>query len=473
MPTTFLAIGSTGLGKSTFGQLLCNVPTIVSSGTSSTICEATLYENNSFRYIDTPGFNDSGGTTDEETFHQILRLLQEHSENGVFEVHKILWFCAENERKAANLQNEAKFIQRLVEYVEEVGSANLWKNVIIITKGNFPEEGLANGPKSAAYDAMRTSMTKNNRTNVEDKDEFIVEDEFIIEGGEQIVDHFPCWIFDLKPGPNKFTKMKPEVRAHLNAYSKEEVVTALQGHIRNDTAIKIQFEEAYCTKCSEKGDPRLFIGRCHPLQARKHEIETERYHPKSADWQHKGKRIQRHWKPEDGEIPAEGKLVDGTTVGAVSSTLGSLGAGAYILNAAAAAQPGIIFGGTAIAGTIALPIVAAVGLAAAGGYCINEKLKENYKCPYCKKFYNEKGCLEECDDCGKEWDGKGCISKYLCCNKCEEEDGCTLRERCKNCDQTEYKLTTEGCIEYCQECNKTWGKAKGCDPNVEHDIIFD
>ncbi|CAG8503075.1 16099_t:CDS:1, partial [Acaulospora morrowiae] len=55
---------------------------------------------------------------------------------------------------------------------------------------------------------------------------------------------------------------------------------------------------------------------------------------------------------------------------------------------------------------------------------------------------------------------------------CDGEEGCYLRERCKNCNQTEHKLTTEGCIKYCQECNETWGETKGCDPNVEHDIIF-
>src|SRR5205814_367859 len=148
------------------------------------------------------------------------------------------------------------------------------------------------------------------------------------------------------------------------------------------------------------------------------------------------------------------KKVDGITAGAVSSTVGSIGAGACALNIAAAAQPGIIFGGGAIAGTIAFPIVAAVGLAAVSGYCISEKLKENYKCPNCKKGYNEKGCLEECDFCKGEWDGKGCISKYSCCNKLEGDDGCNVRERCKNCDQTAYKLTTEGCMEYCQKCNE-------------------
>ncbi|CAG8488433.1 1884_t:CDS:1, partial [Funneliformis caledonium] len=447
----------TGLGKSTIGQLLCNVDTKVNNGKDSTVCEATLFENEegTFRYIDTPGLNDSRGVTDEETFHEILRLLQKHSKNNFFEIHKILWFCAESIRKTANLQNEAKFIQKLADYIdEEKDSANFWKNVLIVTKGIFPSEDLAEGPRSAAYDTMKELM----------------DDDF-----ENIftVDHFPCWIIDLKPGNNKYTKLNPEDRIEwFNAYSKDEIGTALQNYVRKDSKIKIQFKKARCTKCDETGDPRLFISKCHPLpQEKRHEIKNEKYHPKSAVWHHAGNRIYRHWKPDDGEIDKH--KVDSSTVGVVTSTVGSLTAGGYALNIAAAAQPGIIFGGGAIAGTIALPIAAAVGLAAAGGYFVHEKLSEGYKCKFCNRQYNEKGCLEECDQCDKKWDEKGCILKYACCNKLEGELGCDLRERCMNCDQIEQKLTTEGCKEFCQKCDEEWGASEGCESNVKHDVVME
>jgi len=40
-----------------------------------------------------------------------------------------------------------------------------------------------------------------------------------------------------------------------------------------------------------------------------------------------------------------------------------------------------------------------------------------------------------------------------------------------NCEQTGYKLTTEGCMAYCQNCDKAWGASKGCDSDVDHDVI--
>ncbi|CAI2191875.1 7972_t:CDS:1 [Funneliformis geosporum] len=457
-PTTFLAIGCTGFGKSTIGQLLCDVDTDVKGVASSTLCEATLFENKdgSFRYIDTAGLNDSGGLTDEDTFHNILRLLQQHSKDNIFNIHKILWFCAESVRKTANLQKEAKFIQRLSDYIDkENDRAKFWKNVLIVTKGTFPLEDLNQGPISAAYDTVKEYM----------------DDDF-----ENIftVDHFPCWIFDLKPGDKKFSKMNPEDRIEMfNAYSKDEIKTALQKYVNNDSIIKIKFIKTRCKKCVETGDPRLFIDKCHPLtREKRHDIENEQYHPKPAEWQHVGKRIYRHWNQDDEVI--EKPKVDSSTVGAATSTVGSLTAGAYALNIAAAAQPGIFFGGGAIAGTIALPIVAAVGLAAAGGYFVHEKIAENYKCQLCNKKYTEKGCIEECDQCNKKWDNeKGCILKHACCNKPEEESGCNWRERCLNCGETDQKLTTDGCKEYCQRCEKEWGKSEGCESNVQHDIDSD
>jgi hypothetical protein len=180
MKKTILAIGSTGLGKTTMVRLLCEVDVDGSSGTKSATKEAKIYETDEFLYINTRGFGDSFGTKDEEIFHDMMRLFKRYGKNDIFDIDIILWFCCESGREMDHLRRVANFIQRFIEYTDGCKSVDLWKNVLIITKGTFPSDELIDDPRSAVKNACQAF------SNMQ-----INEDSFFGK-------HFPCWIYDIK-----------------------------------------------------------------------------------------------------------------------------------------------------------------------------------------------------------------------------------------------------------------------------------
>ncbi|GBB99768.1 hypothetical protein RclHR1_36260001 [Rhizophagus clarus] len=212
---TILAIGSTGLGKTTIARLICEANAEGSSGIESATKEAIIYETDKYLYIDTRGFNDSFGINDEEMFHEMMRLLQRHGKNNIFNIDMILWFCSESERMTNHLQREANFIQRLIEYTDECKPTDLWNNVLIITKGIFPLHELVDGPKSAAKYACRDFSNK--------KQIKFNENSFSVK-------HFPCLIYDIK-GITKenarWFKMNTETRFEHNCYCQDEIKSTL------------------------------------------------------------------------------------------------------------------------------------------------------------------------------------------------------------------------------------------------------
>src|SRR2546423_12912177 len=109
MVKTILAIGATGLGKTTMANILCDEVVDGSSGTESATKKTCMYVTDEFRYIDTRGFDCSLGTTNDEVFHNMMRYFQRHGENNIFNVDTILWFCSENERMTDRLQREANY----------------------------------------------------------------------------------------------------------------------------------------------------------------------------------------------------------------------------------------------------------------------------------------------------------------------------------------------------------------------------
>src|SRR6266540_1720158 len=117
-PKTILAVGGTGTGKSTFGQVVFGVNTEPGEGHASITKQTAFYENDQYKYIDTPGFSDSDGRDDTEIFRNILTLIQKNSTSNKFKVDVILWFCLESERCDQTLQRGANLIQKLVEYID-------------------------------------------------------------------------------------------------------------------------------------------------------------------------------------------------------------------------------------------------------------------------------------------------------------------------------------------------------------------
>src|SRR2546423_494683 len=148
---TILAIGGTGLGKSLFGEIVFGCNTKRKRGTERGTTTVEFQKNNKFIYVDTPGFNDTNGATDEDTFLKIMRGLEENSIRGVYEVNSILWFCGQEERECGSLQHQAQFIQRFFDYNHNKHSTgNPWESVLIVFKGNITKEACILGPQEAA-----------------------------------------------------------------------------------------------------------------------------------------------------------------------------------------------------------------------------------------------------------------------------------------------------------------------------------
>ncbi|PKY55058.1 hypothetical protein RhiirA4_474267, partial [Rhizophagus irregularis] len=147
MPKNILAIGTSGLGKTTFCRLLCDANVNGLGGPKSATQEIDIREGNGFCYIDTPGFDDSHGKTDEETFRKILSKFQTLSNNHQYQLDAVLWFCGPSERALEQYQKQAKFIQRFIEYTND-RPEDLWKSVLIVVKVDFSSK--ATGPKDAA-----------------------------------------------------------------------------------------------------------------------------------------------------------------------------------------------------------------------------------------------------------------------------------------------------------------------------------
>lgn len=137
-----VAIGRTGMGKSTFGNCLgCNFQ---ASNSGESVTKTPSFQASSDRkyiYLDTPGFSDtSSGEENSDLAHQ-RRILQAFQQSGYDTVHTVLWFCHSTPRVEQAVQWEAKFIQSLGE--ENPGDKNIWKNVIIVIKEGNKSEGPA------------------------------------------------------------------------------------------------------------------------------------------------------------------------------------------------------------------------------------------------------------------------------------------------------------------------------------------
>ncbi|RGB42665.1 hypothetical protein C1646_682758 [Rhizophagus diaphanus] len=418
MKKTILAIGSTGLGKTTMARLLCEVDVECSSGTKSATMKAIMYETNEFLFIDTRGFDDSSDTTDEEVFHDIMRLFQRYGENNIFKIDAILWFCCESVRELAHLRREARFIQRLIEYTDECKPKDLWNSVLIITKGTFPSHELIDGPTSAAKNACQafSSMQINEKS-------------FIVK-------HFPCWICDIK----RSTKDGP---LPDNYYRQDEIKSRIQHLISNFSPISIHFRQGECQKCNATGDPRLFTEKCHTTLIFNHSIEIEYFHPEQIVHFHSGSKFLDHEPDENSiknffekllgsnptKLPASqvssetakeiiesyefSNQIEATTESQLSrmSRL-SLKVATVAYKAIQLVVPMVspLALSRAAAGTItSAAILSAAGtsvLAVCVGGVVFYYETKNIPCKLCKKLIGvEKGCIKKCDNCKKKMGG--------------------------------------------------------------------
>ncbi|CAG8705021.1 3726_t:CDS:1, partial [Racocetra persica] len=422
---TILAIGETGTGKSTFGLKVFDVPAIPGSGISSVTRISGIYENQLFIYIDTPGFSDTEGMDDDEVFSDILSLMQEYSTNNKFKIDVILWFCFESRRCNQQLQRGAKFIQKLSDYSDLVNKdLNIWKNVLIVIQGSALDEATVEGPQAAARLAWESYAKEKN---------LLFNDDFKVR-------YFPCFVYDFQDVPSPYYKnMSPTQRQDLNVYSKSEIMRKMQQLVSeislNFNGFNICFVRAQCSRCDQKGDPRLFKNRCH-FDLR-HKLSTKLVHTNVVEGYHTGPVICVHSdKFHQDQTKVNVSMATGGAIGgAIGGAVGSILALAGQKNAASS---GVIGSMTGIVGATTGKIVG--------------ELITAYECSECGQNWTKPGCIRKCGNCDKLWDSStnNCGKRYSCCKKSEDDFGCTSITYCEsdNCN-----TNLPGCI--CISCNQS------------------
>ncbi|CAG8537143.1 18803_t:CDS:1 [Acaulospora morrowiae] len=449
MVKNILAIGKTGLGKTTICRLLCDPNVTGSDGSESATEKVDIHEGNGVRYFDTPGFDDTHGKSDEQTFYEILRRFQGLSINNQFQVDAILWFCETNIRALQSFKKEAKFMQRLIEYTDYANPVDFWSSVLIVFKTQHSEEG----PKRAAMEICKEYC----------------ENEF--ENDKFLIDSFPCYIKDLNPddGSNDFQRS-------CSGYFQSQVSEKLSKMISKRKPIKIFFKQARCNNCNAKNDPRLFGEKCHSEPILRHQIEYEFYHKQELGKYHSGEITHIH-------IEHEETTTERIMNGAASYFISSWGKAAMkglreaIMETKETSQHYDEDNfGYLLTNISDLP---------------SHFKKGDVTCDNCSKSVNERGCIKKCDHCEDKKknvciknedickDGKicidckkneqeGCKEGYLCCKMPRGDRGCQLREICINCED----VKSQGCARYCKSCGKICSENPGC-LRLEHDPVLD
>ena len=286
---------------------------------------------------------------------------------------------------------------------------------MIITKGHFSSQELADGPKSAAKNARQTF------SNIQ-----IADNNFFVK-------HFPCWIYDIK-GPTKdsarWAKMDPIDRFEFNCYRQDEVKSKIQHLIPNFRPISIHFRQGMCLKCNAIGDPRLFTAQCHTTSIFKHSLEIDYYHPEQVVPFHAGGKFFGH-EPDENSIKnfldkLRSDSVKGTLdsppkimskaedeackpaarepqVSRMSKVISQISqAASKVSKAAVVILPSQILPVRTAAATTTSTLLAAAGTSAALVVCVGGVVcyyeAKNIRCKKCKKLAGEIGCIEKCDN---------------------------------------------------------------------------
>ncbi|CAG8789672.1 9012_t:CDS:2 [Cetraspora pellucida] len=297
-----IAIGKTGNGKSFTGAIFGAQSIKVGNSAQSVTTEVTVYDiGDDNVYVDTPGFDDSNESNDDEIARLIFRALLNK------EIHKIttiLWFVSTDIRATASFKREANFIELLARDHD----GNVWDNTIIVTKG----AQIGNGPREAAKEvAKNTYDLKKENCKSANKDDLLVN-----------TSDFAIQLFERLPAKSVYADF-PFTSDQLNEYNifKEsepgrilsKYNTLIKEHPEHP--IKVNFRKVKCLNCPEETDPRIAVPECHldtesfhPEKINSHIYKIISVHPNTLDEYHPGKLTPYH--PDSRDFIHTGNPVD-------------------------------------------------------------------------------------------------------------------------------------------------------------------
>nr|CAG8621789.1 3673_t:CDS:2 [Entrophospora candida] len=243
-----------GLGKS-FTATLFEFDAMVGNDPNSKTKNVTIYSNDKYTYVDTPGFDDSNINVDnKEMFIEILTKLQEQD---ITEIHTVLWFVEKGDRGTRSLQRQARFIESFA--MNSKIKSNIWNNVIVIIKGENTNTGIQD------INAVDWAVNPNNVGDMLAKTSFI-----------HVYLHDRLSEYRVKP----FT---PEELHEQGIYKKEELLNVYKKMIQEkhhaENPIKVTFKDAKCVKCGKETDIRLAEKYpCHTKEINHKHPSTEIVH---------------------------------------------------------------------------------------------------------------------------------------------------------------------------------------------------
>eukprot|EP00484_Ammonia_sp_Unknown_P020233 CAMPEP_0197037488 /NCGR_PEP_ID=MMETSP1384-20130603/14691_1 /TAXON_ID=29189 /ORGANISM="Ammonia sp." /LENGTH=465 /DNA_ID=CAMNT_0042467799 /DNA_START=34 /DNA_END=1432 /DNA_ORIENTATION=+ len=273
-----IAIGSTGLGKSTLIKSYCKSEAVkTSSSVLSCTKNSHLYTELDDKaatakriWLDTMGAEDSEKKMkDEDILSGVMQMLVNHVPNDAQLQLKILWFVKPECRKTGPLQTQANFIK----HIADGSNQNAWNSTVIIQKeGLYDPSSKIQGALSASLDfgAPWKGATDSDGNRL---------------GGVKCIGYtrVDCLEHD-DPALEDYND--PEYPKHRKLkkglLNEAEMMTEIDKLVNAISFVPVSVHKQKCKKCGVIGDKRWVKLLCHGQPNKIHPKGSELIHVKAS-----------------------------------------------------------------------------------------------------------------------------------------------------------------------------------------------
>lgn len=398
-----IVVGTTGTGKSSTIAKYTGQTVRVSSGPESQTRHCEIFKNNRESdgndavWIDTVGYDDTNRLSDQSSFQEVLRFIDDHD---LRDVRAIVWTVMPQERKDARLQKQAEFINLFKE-------GEVWDNVIILAKqpGGYNVDLACQG----ALEAARAHAWENSKVRT--------------VGFTYMDSSIPLTV------KKTLQSLDSEDRRRMLLVTDDDVHQILKREIDSiDRPLQIIFRDSKCLDCGVIGDRRLLPRYCHfemtlvhdnPIPVPYHQDDTEDFHTLDLESHHPG--VLRLEGGPNKECESVRNILFGVTgpIACLDPTAGLVSAGMSVAS-------------WQICNKMATPH------------------RELFSC--CGGDRPSAGCQVRYRCCRLDREHRGCATRFKCCLASPGSAGCLRKYSC--CGQGE---SFAGCKEVCKKCGENWG----------------
>mmetsp|Transcript_4074 Transcript_4074/g.6917 ORF Transcript_4074/g.6917 Transcript_4074/m.6917 type:complete len:510 (+) Transcript_4074:40-1569(+) len=495
-----IAIGSTGLGKSTLIKSYCKSESIkTSSSALSCTKDSHLFKEFDDRtgsakriWLDTMGAEDSEKKMkDEDILSGVMQMLINYVPNDVQLRLKMLWFVKSEIRKTGPLQTQANFIK----HIADGSGGNAWNSTVIVLKeGMLEPSRKIQGALSAS---LQFGAPWNDATDSEGNRLGSVK-----SIGYTRIDCLPAD----DPDVELYHDLPKDKRRKRGLLSEAEMMSEMERLVNSIAFVPISVHKQKCKKCAVIGDARWVNLLCHG-QANKihpkgntlihpkqsiihiHRLEgTEafhdgrivRYHKGSLQWKSVGGRYHRgSWNQSWG-------CPNGHDIDLREVKYGTYRCGKCNHKFTKGDEFYKCSNGTPWCDGCTKVREGSSRWSCCGGSSgssgCHQDQEQRYGC--CGGSSSAPGCYRKwscCDRDGESGNNNGCKERYLCCKQPKGSKGCHAVYECCKKDLSEtgcsyacckQVIGSAACFEECSNCHREYGKGPGClEENVSHQMV--